>query len=771
MGGPPTSHNDQLGRYEGERDRDRDRERDRSGAMRRTAQSPASSWADEMEEYEREQNRRDTVVPHQWYYQQDQAAVLHLDGCAPCQAYARHKFESSMTRDLSLEEAMARQRRHLGGETKLALARANTVIARKNEDITLMERDAEDMRRRIRRLEDQLEEEAANGPSRKRARRRDGEPGPSNEGPPPAVDRPTGPPPAPATATPAAAATQPTSTPYADVIMNPPGQPDPMEQDFPSLEPASEPLHGRGVVPFHSLLTSGKHKLPDTHHYSEHDFTVRNGRLAIQARINEPQGIVPPRGRMHINDRGFPMNEEEWDSLVARANTSKNFGAYNLAKAFVAMAQATPAAERPAYYKSAMIRWRTPEWMRLYLARSEPSTSSSAQAETQAPPGQHYAGFRDDGYPKINQPTASSSPEEWAAWLWVYQRNSVPPPGILINPNGRIPLRNIRGMLLIRRFQPEPIPNSPAERNRTVYTQMAATLFAVPHQYQDILEHANLHISDEPVRYAPYDGPIENISPYDLAKFYAEHGVSIALADDAYVYALAWVKASISTRPQQAEDLALVLEGAKEALENDEEGEPPYLKGVSDLWHSSSLRRVAPKPFASRTTGSSNAQAGPSAQSSSAQPTKPNTSGLPAKPSSSTSTKSVSSKDKGKAPMRPSIPTALRLSSTPRSASTPSIGISPNPNRFATLAEPTIVDDLPVSGSSVIGSTVRAAEGLPVSGSSEAPVALAPPPYEAVPTTIPSTGGSTNDGERPIQNNSSTDPSGSSGQDIEMREQ
>src|ERR1700726_2253947 len=113
-----------------------------------------------------------------------------------------------------------------------------------------------------------------------------------------------------------------------------------MEQDFPSLEPASEPLHGRGVVPFHSLLTSGKHKLPDTDRYSEHAFTVRNGRLAIQARINEPQGIVPPRGRRHINDRGFPTNEEEWDSLVARANTSKNFGAYNLAKAFVAMARA-----------------------------------------------------------------------------------------------------------------------------------------------------------------------------------------------------------------------------------------------------------------------------------------------------------------------------------------------------------------------------------------------------------------------------------------------
>jgi hypothetical protein len=69
------------------------------------------------------------------------------------------------------------------------------------------------------------------------------------------------------------------------------------------------------------------------------------------------------------------------------------------------------------------------------------------------------------------------------------------------------------------------------------------------------------------------------------------------------------------------------------------------------------------------------------------------------------------------------------------------------------------------------GSASQATGDLPVSGPPVTPVLTAPPPYEAVPSTLPSTSGSINDGEPSIINNSSTESSGPSGQDIEMREQ
>jgi hypothetical protein len=438
MGGPPEGHDGQLGHHEGERDAER------SGATRRTTQSSttSSSWADEMDEHDKSVAHRNRETHHEWVYHEAQAAVLHLDGCVLCRAYATHKFESSMTGDQSLEAASYHQRKHLSGATRYNLTDAQTAIARKDSELTLLERDNDDLRRQIHCLEDELHDEARDGPSRKHTRRTNDETGPSTESQstPPAVAPPamTSIPTAPQMAPQPFMGTssQPTAASYAEVAVLPPNPSSSMDQDYPPLEPSSGPPYGRGNVPFHSLLMLGKHKLPN---YSGFDQTVRASHLAKQARINKPQGIVPPCGKMPIDNRGFPTDEDEWNTLITRANATRNYEAYNLAKAFISMVQAMPGPERPPYYHAALTNWRTPEWACQLTAHPEPSTSQ----QSQAPPGQRPMAFRDDGFPKLNQPTMASTPKEWAAWLWVYRHENAPPPGLLIPLDGCIPLRHI----------------------------------------------------------------------------------------------------------------------------------------------------------------------------------------------------------------------------------------------------------------------------------------------------------------------------------------
>jgi hypothetical protein len=103
------------------------------------------------------------------------------------------------------------------------------------------------------------------------------------------------------------------------------------------------------------------------------------------------------------------------------------------------MVQAMPGPERLPYYHAALTNWHTPKWACQLTAHPELSLSQ----QSQAPPGQQTMAFWDDGFPKLNQPTMASTPKEWAAWLWVYQCENVPPPGLLIPLDRCIPLRHI----------------------------------------------------------------------------------------------------------------------------------------------------------------------------------------------------------------------------------------------------------------------------------------------------------------------------------------
>jgi hypothetical protein len=110
-------------------------------------------------------------------------------------------------------------------------------------------------------------------------------------------------------------------------------------------------------------------------------------------------------------------------------------------------------------------------------------------------------------------------------------------------------------MLLIHRFQPETTPNSSAKHNHTVYIQTAAFLLGVPHQYDDIVTFHTLQIANGLTRYTPFDQSLENLTIEDLAWFYAKHGVTVAMADNAFSFALEWMKASKVSQPAQSEEI------------------------------------------------------------------------------------------------------------------------------------------------------------------------------------------------------------------------
>jgi hypothetical protein len=93
------------------------------------------------------------------------------------------------------------------------------------------------------------------------------------------------------------------------------------------------------------------------------------------------------------------MNEDEWATLVSRANVPKNHDAYNLAKAFITLVQATPLPQQPHYYHAALATWHTPEWVHPPTAHAELSSST----ELQASHNQQTIVFQRDGYPKLNQ--------------------------------------------------------------------------------------------------------------------------------------------------------------------------------------------------------------------------------------------------------------------------------------------------------------------------------------------------------------------------------
>jgi hypothetical protein len=147
--------------------------------------------------------------------------------------------------------------------------------------------------------------------------------------------------------------------------------------------------------------------------------TVRSGHLATQAKVNEMMGIVLPCGKMTITDHGFPTDEDSWNALAAQANIPRHIQELKTVKAFIQLAQLTAPDDRPAYYHMALNTWCNPEWA-CNVEDLRPPPQPEVMTTKEA--CQHFPGltFKLNSLPRLSQPLQASTPEEWAAWLYMY---------------------------------------------------------------------------------------------------------------------------------------------------------------------------------------------------------------------------------------------------------------------------------------------------------------------------------------------------------------
>jgi hypothetical protein len=111
---------------------------------------------------------------------------------------------------------------------------------------------------------------------------------------------------------------------------------------------------------------------------------------------------------------------------------------------------------------------------------------------------------------QLDMPKLRDQPEAWA--MWIDQHPDKCPRGIVVMPDGRISMRGICGMQLIKRRNPRP---EVAEQQRTQYLFLAAQLFASPSAYWHALRQLRVTVvPGQP--WSPYNGSIANLTIDDL---------------------------------------------------------------------------------------------------------------------------------------------------------------------------------------------------------------------------------------------------------------
>jgi hypothetical protein len=142
-------------------------------------------------------------------------------------------------------------------------------------------------------------------------------------------------------------------------------------------------------------------------------------------------------------------------------------------------------------------------------------------------------------------------------------------------PNGRVSMRGIRGMQLIKQRNPRP---KVAEQKQTQYVFLAAQLFASPSAYWHVLQQLCLTVV--PGRtWTPYAGSIANLTINDLMRFFAAQGVTEEQADDVFEYAYQWLTKAIIDRPSQSAEIQSVLGEVNLAI-SEAGNRPPRGHGV-----------------------------------------------------------------------------------------------------------------------------------------------------------------------------------------------
>jgi hypothetical protein len=303
------------------------------------------------------------------------------------------------------------------------------------------------------------------------------------------------------------------------------------------------------------------------------------------------------------SDHGFPQTVTDWEGLFRSTRRKDNNKALHMAQAFVTQAQNTLAVQRTEPQCQALKEWTYPDWFtpapckgkaraapkkseRPLATSSGPSADSptdlaaTSAAKPQLPlfpelPPPHADGWqpRHPEDVQLNMPMLRDPPEMWA--MWIDQNPDHCPRGIVVMPDGRVSMRGIQGMQLIKRRNPR---CEAVEQHRTQYLFLAAQLFMSPSAYWHALRR--LHLTVAPGRsWAPCACPIANLTINDLVRFFAEQGVSEEQADNVFEYAYQWLAKAVADRPSQSAEIQSVLDEVNLAI-SEAGNKPPRGHGV-----------------------------------------------------------------------------------------------------------------------------------------------------------------------------------------------
>jgi hypothetical protein len=192
-----------------------------------------------------------------------------------------------------------------------------------------------------------------------------------------------------------------------------------------------------------------------------------------------------------------------------------------MAQAFITQAQNMLAVQRTEPQRQVLKDWSYPDWFtpapHKGKARAAPKKSECPLATSSGPsadsptdlaatsaaklqlplfpelPPPHADGWQ-PRHPEdvwLNMPTLRDPAEMWA--MWIDQNLDCCPRGIVVMPDGRVSMRSIRGMQLIKRCNPQ---REAVERHRTQYLFLAAQLFTSPSTYWHALRQ--LHVTVVP---------------------------------------------------------------------------------------------------------------------------------------------------------------------------------------------------------------------------------------------------------------------------------
>jgi hypothetical protein len=371
-----------------------------------------------------------------------------------------------------------------------------------------------------------------------------------------------------------------------------PAAPMEVDPDWPPLLPPGElnqlnaTMLRLPMIPRHQALNEHNTTypmLPRGFHRSRVDNTVRVGAAAKAAQQNEALGVVLPHNTMRPSNRGFPQTVTDWEGLLRSTHRKDNNKALHMAQAFVTQVQNMLAVQQTEPQHLALKEWTYPDWFtpapRKGKVRTAPKKSerplatssghlvdgptdltTTSAAKPQLPMFPELPPPHDDGWQprhaedvQFDMPKLRDEPKVWA--MWIDQHLDKCPCGIVDMPDGRVSMRGIRGMQLIKRRNPRP---EVAEQQQTQYVFLAAQLFVSPSAYWHALRRLCLTIV--PGRtWTPYAGSIANLTIDDLVRFFAVQGVTKEQADNVFEYAYQWLTKAIIDRPSQSAEIQSVL--------------------------------------------------------------------------------------------------------------------------------------------------------------------------------------------------------------------